>query len=149
MHKNPVWLALLGLIFTIVLWFSIVAFYHLYTYYSLKETAKTTDVSWFVEEISSEDFRVGATYSFRVNDVDYTGETIFTDRRFRNPSSADDELKNKSTDETVVFYNPRNIEHSSLEKTFPLKDSATATVLFLLFLYLFGLGIYTSKKSIM
>lgn len=147
MHKNPVWLGFLALVFASFLWYSGNACYHLYQYYSLKETAKATDLKWFVEEITSDDFRVGATYSFAVNNESYTGETLFSDHRFRNPLSADDELKIKATHEFVVFYDPQNLGHSSLEKKFPLKDCASAAALFLLLLYLFGLGIYTSIKS--
>lgn len=149
MHKNPIWLGFLALVFLSFLWFSSIACYQLYQYYSLKETAKADNLKWFVEEISSNNFRVGATYSFEVNNESYTGETIFFDHRYINPSSADDELKIKATHEFAVFYDPQNLEHSSLEKKFPIKECAYAATLFLLMLYLFGLGIYTSKKSAM
>lgn len=77
MYKNPVWISLIGLVFVAMLWYGFHAIYHLYNYYSLKEATQPVDIKWFVDEISSEDFRVGATYSYRIDDQSYQGETIF------------------------------------------------------------------------
>jgi hypothetical protein len=149
MGKNPVWLALIGIAFAATLWYSSFAVFRLHDYYSLKETTSPYDLKWFVEELESEDFRVGATYSYTLNNANYRGETIFNDHSFRNPSSADDELQIKRAKDHSLFYDPQNFHHSSLQKKFPTKECISAGVLFLLFLYFLGLGIYTSKKSYM
>lgn len=147
MNKNPVLLSLLSLIFAAMLWYGIPAAYHLHEYYSLTKTTEPTDIKWFVDEISSEDFRVGATYSYIVDAATHQGETIFNDMTFRNPSTADDELKVKATKTQVVFYDPQNADHSSLQKKFPTKECVSTAVLFLIFLYFALLGIYTSSLN--
>ena len=109
--------------------------------------AKSQDLQWFVEELGSEDFRVGATYAFTVDGVKTTGETIFSDRKFRNPSSADDRMKVMAKEAFDVYYDSKNPTHSSLENPFPTKDILYAISLFLLFLYFFGLGIYNKISN--
>ncbi len=144
MNKNPIWLAFLALNFAVFLWFFSVASYRTYDYYTLSKETKPLNLKWFVEEISSDDFRVGATYSYLDNQ---SGETIFSDRKFRNPLSADDELKVKESKKFIVYYNPQNINHSSLQKTFPTKECVSAGVLLLLSLYFVGLGMYAQNKK--
>jgi len=143
MNKNPVWLGMLAIMLVAFCIFAFIAFYQLHTYYSLSEKTNPSKIEWFVEELSSDDFRVGATYSYVIKDQEYTGETIFRDKRFRNPMTADDEWKLKSAKISDVFYNPANPSESSLEKHFPVKNLLYASFLFLLFLYFLGLGIYT------
>lgn len=145
--QNPVWLSLLGLNFAAILWFGIPLSFHLYDYYALTETTKPSDLKWFVEKQGSEDFRVGANYSYLVNTISYEGETIFNDMTFRNPSSADDQLKLKASQTHLVFYDPQNVNHSSLQKKFPTKECVSTAVLFLILLYFVLLGIYTSSLN--
>jgi hypothetical protein len=147
MGKNPVWFSLIGVALAATLWYSGVACLKLQNFYSLSETTTAHDLTWFVEELSSEDFKVGATYSYTLNQTSYTGETIFNDYTFRNPSSADDELKIKQVKVYPVFYNPQNFNHSSLQKKFPTKECVSAGVLLLLFLYFLGLKAYTCRKN--
>ncbi len=147
MHKNPVLWGLLAIIFASFSFYAISSLYHLNTYYSLTSLAKAESLQWFVEEIGSEDFRVGATYAFTVDGEKKTGETIFSDRKFRNPSSADDAMKIKAKNAFDVYYDSKNPSHSSLENPFPTKDSLYAVSLFLLFLYFFGLGIYNKISN--
>lgn len=145
MNKNPALIAFITISFVVFLWFFSIAAYRTYGYYALSEETKPLNLNWFVEEISSDDFRVGAAYTYLDG---LSGETLFSDRKFRNPSSADDELKVKASKNYVVHYDPQNIYHSSLQKTFPTKECVSAGVLFLLSLYFVGLGMYAQNKKI-
>ena len=147
MHKNPILWGLLAIILASFSFYAISSLYHLHSYYSLTSMVKAQDLQWFVEELGSEDFRVGATYAFTVDGVKTTGETIFSDRKFRNPSSADDRMKVMAKEAFDAYYDAKNINHSSLENPFPTKDILYAISLFLLFLYFFGLGIYNKISN--
>lgn len=150
MYKNPALSLFIAICAALTLWYAIPAFKQVQNYYTLTHTAPAENLKWFVTEISSEDFRVGADYTYKVLDREYFGETIFTDWKFRNPSSADDELKVKAAKNYVVFYDPQSLvsssdHNSSLQKKFPVKECVSLGIIFFLLLYFIGLGIYAKK----
>lgn len=146
-YKNPAWLLLILMNLFGILWFSSTAGKEIYNYYTLSETTNVKEIHWFVERVSFDDYKVGAEYSYLVKNNLFEGKTLFKDKKFRNPLSADDELKVKANQEFLVFYDPTNLYHSSLQKSFPTKECVSITVLFLLLLYFIGLGIYAKKYT--
>lgn len=145
MHKNPVWLALLVLIGLATLWFSATAFYDLYGYFTLTEKVPSQTVRWSIKEESPEAFLVVADYTFVVNDQQYAGSTTFNDWPYRNPWGAQAALKERETQSWLVWYSPRNTDHSSLQKSFPIKKCITMGILWGLLIYFLWLDSYVAR----
>ncbi|HRD55137.1 MAG TPA: hypothetical protein PLC42_01940 [Parachlamydiaceae bacterium] len=143
--KNSVWVLLFTLLVVSFLWFFVPAASNLYRYISLSATKEAFVSNWFVEEVSPGEFRIGASYFFTANGKQHQNETIFTSPKFRNPASADDELK-KRGDKVLAFYSPQNEDFSSLQNPFPLKECISALILLFLMFYFAGLKIYGEKK---
>ncbi len=145
MHKNPFWLALLILISLVAIWYSAIAFYHLYGYVTLSKTAPAEEVRWSIKENDPDSFQIVADYTFTVADKTNTGTTVFNDWSFRNPWGAQAILKEREKQTWTVWYSPWNFNHSSLQKSFPTKECLTMGVLVGLLLYFIWLGSYVAR----
>lgn len=145
LSKDAVWILLFVSLLASMLWFFIPAASNLYRYFSLSESVEASVSKWFIEETSLGEFHIGANYSFKLGEKTYHNETIFNSPKFRNPASADDEIKHKPN-HFLAFYSPQNADFSSLQKEFPLKESVSALILLILIFYFAGLKIYTENK---
>lgn len=146
MHKNPLFLAFLGLIGLAFLWFAGSAGYQLYLYHSLDSfTAATVDL-WNVERKSDEEYLVSGTYTYTIHQNLYTGKTIFNDWPFRNPWAAEEVIKARKKQKWVAWYNSSIPSRSSLQKSFPSKECLSAGVLGALLLYFLWLSFYIPKR---
>jgi Protein of unknown function (DUF3592) len=145
MHKNPVWLLFLGIISVIVLWYCGVALYRYYQYITLSEASKAANIEWSVKALSDEQYVVDAHYTFLVKGERYSGDTVFRDEVFLNAWAAEQELPKFSSQAWQVWYQPSNLNHSTLQKKFPLKECISAGVLLGLFLYFLWLGFYVTR----
>lgn len=145
MHKNPIWFALLALISLTTLWFSAIAVYNLYGYFRLTETISAQDIRWSIKEEDPESFQVVADYTFLVNDQQYEGSTTFNDWPYRNPWGAQEALKVKEKQNWFVWYAASNANHSSLQKSFPIKECITMGILWGLLIYFLWLDSYVAR----
>lgn len=148
MHKNYFWLCFLSLITGAVGWITIKTLYVIYLYLSLDAAAPADKINWSIEQLSEDRFVMKANYSFQVNAQNYSGETIFKNDLYWNPWSAEDALKVYDQKDWTVWYSSKNPAYSSLQKNFPLKESISAFILWLILIYFLGLGYYVvTKKS--
>lgn len=146
MHKNPLFLALLGLISLAFLWFAGIAGYQLYLYHSL-DTPTTASVDlWDIEHKSDEEYLVSASYTYRVQEKLYNGKTIFNDWPFRNPWAAEELIKTRKKQKWTAWYNASNPSYSSLQKNFPSKECLSAGMLGALLLYFLWLSFYIPRR---
>ncbi len=141
MQRSPYWLILLLAIGSVVLWFSGDALYKIYRYRSLNGVAKPLEISWSVHAFGDEDYAIEAKYRFQVKGKDYSGEEEIKPR-LRNPWAAKDQAKFYQAQEWQVFYSEYQPQYSTLQKSFPLKESISALILWILFAYFIWLGYY-------
>ncbi len=146
MHKNLVWLGFLAMVFGAVIWVTIKAIYMFYLYTSLNATVSAENLNWSIEQLSDERFAMKAHYIYEVEERAFNGETVFKNDIYRNPLAAEDALKVYSQKDWTAWYSVRNPQYSSLQKNFPLKEFLSATVLWIIMLYFFGLGYYAAQK---
>ncbi len=146
MHKNRIWILFLSIVSFVLLWFSWKAFFNLYQYTSLTASTKTSSIHWIIEQKASDKFYVQARYTFVVDGKNGHGQTTFTKHLYRNRSATEQAISNPSNDPWNVWYNPSNLNHSTLQKKFPFKECLYAAIVWGVFIYFICLGIYVGKK---
>ncbi len=146
MHKNQIWLAFLATITLIVLWFSVITGYKIYTFYALTGQTPATQTEWNIVKQPNERFLLHATFSYQVKDRDYNGETTLKHLPFRNRWAAEQTLPEYTQKKWVVWFAPKNPEFSTIRKSFPLKELTYAGVMWTLLIYFIWLGYYVGKN---
>lgn len=145
MHKNPLFLAFLGLVSLAFLWFAAASGYKLYLYHSLDRSTAADVNLWRIERLSDEEFLVSATYTYTIQGNVYTGKTTFHDWPFRNPWAAEEAIKTRKQEKWSAWYSSSDFSYSSLEKSFPLKQCLSTGLLGALLLYFLWLSFYIPK----
>jgi hypothetical protein len=147
-HKNRLWLAFLGILFLIVAWYMGIAFYQLYRYSHLTAKTELSEITWSIKPLSEEEFVPDAKYAFHVDGKIFHGETTLKKKTFKNKWAAEQSLAELTKEFRVVWYSPSNLNNSSLQKKFPLKECLSSAALWGLFVYFLWLGVYVTKFQI-
>jgi hypothetical protein len=145
MHKNTTWLALLVTLSLIVLWYSGKFLYLYYDYTVLSARTPAVAMQWSVEPHTNEEYFLKADYVFKASDKEYKGESVLKDHGFWNNYAAQQAIGDYSKKKWGVWYNPRNPDHSSLQKNFPLKECVSAAIMWAIVFYFLWLGYYASR----
>ena len=138
--KNPNWLIFLIVIGAVVFWFTAKAIYLSLNEAQLKEAVSVQSIHWSVKALTEEQYQIEADYTFFLKNKLYHNKTLFTKPLYRNPFAAEGAIQSFSKQQWKVWYNPSNPDHSTLEKTFPLKDWIYVGILWALFCYFIWLG---------
>jgi hypothetical protein len=147
MHRNRLWLAFLSCFAIALLVYSSITLYRLYSYIRLDAHATAQTISWQVAEIEEDLFAAGATYTFPVGDQLIEGYDHLRKPIYYNRWAAESSLiSNESADKTI-WYRSSDPSVSSLQKSFPLKESIYTIILLALLLYFIWLGYYVSRFS--
>lgn len=147
MHKNFVWLGFLSLITGAVGWFTLKTLYTIYLYTLLNVQVPAQDVTWSVEQLSSDQYVLKANYKYETKGEKQSGETLFKNDIFFNPWAAENSINVYASKDWVVWYSSYYPQYSSLQKNFPLKESISAIILWVIMFYFFGLGFYVAKRK--
>ena len=118
----------------------------LYTYRVLTAQTKAQSVQWAVVELSDERYVLQGNYIFRVDGIEHAGSTTF-DHPYRNAWAANKAMPEYANKQWEVWYSPKNLLYSSLQKNFPLKECVSAIILWGLLVYFIGLKLYCSKND--
>jgi len=146
MHKNSLWLLFLCCMALLTLWFVGLTGHKAYRYWVMSEQAEPTSVEWEVKNISGSKYGIKAEYTFSVRNKQFTGETVLKDMLYLNPWAAEAARDSMAERGWTVWYHPNKpAKMSTLDREFPFKMCIYAGVVFLLFLYFVGLGIYVRK----
>jgi hypothetical protein len=146
MYKNKYWLIFLALILVGVFWYTATTVYSLYIYYSLSQKIPVSNMEWSTHKLFEERYAPQARYQFEFRGKSYSGEDILKEPIYRNSEAVDEIVPILSKQQWSVWFNPSNPSHSSLDKTFPLKESISLTILWALLFYFLGLGYYVAKR---
>jgi hypothetical protein len=147
MHKNIVWLCFLSLVTGAVGWVTLKTFYLIYLYVSLDAQAPAENMKWVVERLQEDKYVMKADYTFKAKHKEYQGETLFLNDTFRNPWAGEDAMKVYSSKDWAAYYSSFNPQNSSLQRNFPLKESISSGVLWILLLYFAGVGYYVANRK--
>lgn len=142
-----IWVVVFAPFVLAALWFSWVAGRELYTYSVLTTHVKAQNVNWSVVELSDERYVLRADYLFRVDGDEHTGFTVFERMPYRNAWAANKAISGHSDKQWEVWYSPRNLLYSSLQKNFPFKECISAGILWGLLIYFIGLKMYCAKAD--
>jgi len=145
MHKNQIWLAFLSTTALVVLWFTAVSGYELYTFFALNSKTLPVKMEWTVKGRSSDRFYLSVEYQYRVKDDIYTGESGFESTTYRNTIAADKALNEQKDKTFPVWYATGHPGTSTINKLFPLKSLFYTAILWGLLLYFVWLGFYVGK----
>lgn len=146
MHKNLLWLTFLGSIIVVTLWFCGIAALELYKYSMLKNQAPVKTIFWTVKTIDEDLYHPHAEYSYLVKEKEYKTEETVKNLYYRNKSAAEEGVENLNQKQWEVWYDPKYPSYSSLDKSFPLKETLSAGVLIGVTLYFLGLGYYVGHR---
>lgn len=119
--------------------------YKVYQNAALTESVPPNFVKWTGQEISDEEWRVKAHYSYTVNSKSYEKEEMLEGEKFRNPYLVETSIPALNERYKLVWYAARDPSNASIEKYFPLKRAIYSVMLFALFAYFITFGsIYTN-----
>jgi hypothetical protein len=125
------------------LWFSWPAYRELYTYSVLTAHTKAQSVHWSVIELSDERYVLQGNYIFRVEGGEHAGSTILDRLPYRNAWAANKAIPEHAEKQWEVWYSPKNLLYSSLQKNFPFKECVSAIILWGLLIYFIALKLYS------
>jgi hypothetical protein len=146
MHKNPVWLGLLGIICIAALWFAGKASWDVYQFYSISERTQAGMVALSVKKKSRNSYYPVARYSYHVDGKEYQGiEEIPSLVYYRKGHLEKDLPKIKKERKWAVWYSPDSPYRSSLSRSFPFKNVFYGFLMIGIFGYFLWLGFYVRK----
>ncbi len=147
MHKNPLWLLLLFIIAIATIWYGGRTIAHVVHYAHLKAHTLPESIDWSFHIINDDEYIPVAHYTYRVGIDEYHGVGSYKGVYARNQWGADLLLKELQSKEVIIWYNPKNPEHSALEKAYPLKELMYTVALCGLLIYFIGLGLYVGRHK--
>lgn len=107
----------------VALIYTLFTLHKVYSWFTYSASTTPTSVALSVKQFSDEEFRIHARYQFLGETHEETWETP----TFKNSFAAEHEIKTLSP--TTVWYNPRDLSHSTLQKSFPLKQCIYSALL--------------------
>jgi len=136
-----------GAAVAIALWFSGEAVHDLWVFWRLDRGASAVVYKWSVQEISSSEFALKASYRFMAKGREWAGKTIFEKPYYFNRPSAEKALQTKSQEHRIVWYSLSNPKHNSLERNFPYKKCFHALISLGVLIYFIFLQRYAQNFS--
>jgi hypothetical protein len=145
MHRNPFWLLFLSMLGVVILGFTIRNSLVLWQYLSLDRQISAQSIQWSVSSLSDEEFVPFARYHYHVKGKHYHGQTLWQ-ANYLNEWSAQEAINRLLLSPPPVLFNSSKPEISSLQNNFPLKESLSTILLWMLGFYFLGLGLYVNKR---
>ena len=144
---NKFWLTLVVISSGITIWFASIAMMGLWKYSRLDSRAIAKVLEWRVNQKSSSQFAIEATYLFKVSDTSYESKIIFTKPYFLNEPSAQYAIKEIKDKPWAAWYNKKNPKVSSLQKIFPFQACIQAFLTLCVSLYFVFLRGFFSRLA--
>lgn len=145
MHKNFIWQAFLLLVGVATVWYTVSAVTRYYVYSHLTRSTEASSLNWTIHEKNEDGYFIEGDYRFNVAEKQFEGRTSWPDQLYLNRLGAEHGVAEFSQRPWVVWYDPAYPERSTLDKSFPFKETLYAALLWLLFLYFIWLGFYVAR----
>lgn len=139
MHRNPLWLAFLGVVALVVLGYSIKTGIAVFNYEQQRVSTPPAGITWSAKKVAEDSYVLQADYQFYSHQILYQGKTEFP-FSYRNAFAAELAGKEESSKPWRVWYSPSNPQNSTLQKQFPIKECFYGIVLWCLLIYFVILG---------
>ncbi len=144
MHKNIYWLFFLAVLGLCVLYYTMAAYSKIYNYTRLKASAPAKTVQGKLQVLSADEDAVWLTYDFTAGKVVAKGKQEIG--VLPNTPAAERAMEDYLKKDWIVWYDPADLTFSSLKKEFPLKELISALLLWGIYLYFVGVGIYVKLR---
>lgn len=150
MNRNPFWLLFLFLIGSGATVHTAFSCYKVYRYQIFSLQIPVETVRWTVVPVNDQDFAVEADYTYRFDNIHYSGQGLW-EEHYLNPYAAEEKKGKLAKRDRLIWINPSDPVDSSLQKNFPFKQCISSLFLWCVFGYFFYLGVSygpaTSGKS--
>jgi hypothetical protein len=144
-YINYTWNAFFLFIGAVLAWFTISTCYQLYRYAQLNEETTAKSIDWFVKEIAEDKYILDTQYTYEVDGVLYKGNTRMTSLSYRNSWAAEQAIPKMDNSQWPVSYSKSDPQHSTLQKSFPTKETLSTLLLWGLLGYFFWLRNYVIR----
>lgn len=145
MHRNKIWIAFLTLITFAVIWFTWGTANKLKDYLTYTASSDILDINWKIHKINEEKYDLEAVYSYKIDDKIYQNKIIINQEIYQNPWAAEQAVTQQVAKKWKAWYDPNSPTHSTIVKTFPMKELISTAVLLGLWLYFIWLGFYVTR----
>ncbi len=140
MHKNPYWLAFLGVVALATAWYGYSAIRSVQDYLALSLQTAAFATNWSYEEVSSDTYQPRVIYHYRADGKVFSGEALLSHPKSRNLASAEEMVQRLAEEQWTVWHDPYHPARSSLQKSLPIQECLSAITLLGVFTYLLWLG---------
>lgn len=145
MHRNPIWITFLSLIFVATIVYTAIAGYDLWQFLRLNRQTQAKSIQWSVLSLDDDRFVPFARYQYEIGGTGYQGETRWQEG-YLNEWAAREAIGRLKNDPPSVWYAGSNPTISSLQKLFPVKESIYTALLWSLVLYFIALGYRVTRQ---
>ncbi len=115
-------------------------------YSTLDTQVPLQTVKWSIHERDEEAYLYHVSYTYRLGDDAYENRYLFKKPVFINLLGAEHDLASFSAEVKSAWVSGQNPSYSSLQKTFPVKESISTAILWLIFIYFALLGKYYAYR---
>ena len=129
------------------LWIGGKFLFNLHHYFLLSHVAPATISEWKVEELRAGKFTICANFKFQVGETEFYQHFKFSKPVYQNPYLAQALIKDWKDESWQVWYNPKNPEITSLQKSFPIKTGVYFALCLGMLLYFSWLRIYVQRMG--
>ncbi|MCB1135221.1 MAG: DUF3592 domain-containing protein [Chlamydiia bacterium] len=145
MHKNPVWLSLLGAVVLITLYYVLSCGGEVLHYHRQSVTSTATVEAWRVVQGPWDRYYVEV--AFRIPEAPSPIRERWTDYPFRNEWAAQEAIAAWKTQSFTAYYSPKAPAQATLQHRFPWKPLLYCSLLLGILFYFLGLGYYVGKRK--
>lgn len=148
MKSKISWIVVIFLPIILFFFISFKTIKDIYIFFSINQKAVAHVESYQIREYKKNKYKALITYSFKVNDKIFVKKNFFR-KIFLNQFNADEFVSKISKENFYIWFNKKNPNFSSLEKTFPIKNCVYLSITLLIFFYFIILKyyVYTIHRS--
>lgn len=146
-NSKSMFILLVCLVSLVGVWMGGRFIHRLYEYFLLTSHVRASHINWDVEECNPNRFVVAATFECIVKGETLSRRYVFNAKTYQNPYLAQATIQELEHLPLEVWYNPRNLQMVSLEKTLPIKEAIYFGLCLLIVLYFAWLRTYVHKLA--
>lgn len=109
------------------------------SYFSLQKKVKAQITQWEIVEIKGK-YGLKADYTFEVQKKSLSGAFLLNPPYYLNENAALSALKKRAKENWAVWYNPKKLSISALEKSFPTELLIKTVICYGVIIYFFRLN---------
>lgn len=145
MSRSFYWILLLIILGACVLYYSANTLYKIYNYSRMTATVEPLEANASVEELNADENAVVIFYRFNVGSALYYGK--WRAKVIPNTPVSEQELEPFQSKKWTVLYDPAAPAYNSLERHFPMKETISMIILWILFFYFVALKSYVDLTT--